>query len=541
MNTKQKPSVKQVIFDKFFPKEKQELQRKTYAKGYGDAGASWTKRALKGFTAQSSSPSEDIDFNNKTLRQRGRMLYMASPVASAGINTNRTKVVGSGLHMKCSVNRDILGLTEDAVNEWQAHTEAEWRMWAEQKMNCDALGMNNFYELQQLAIKSWLMSGDIFAVLKRTEKTLTNPYTLRIHLVEADRISTPSKYVSNGVFSQTEGTNTENGNKIYDGVEVNSDGKVVAYHICNVYPNQYLGKNPEWVRVEACGKLTGLPNILQVMEAERPDQYRGVTYLAPNIEMLLQLRRYTESELTAALVQSFLTAWITTSEDTTEFPFNEVGDGFEETENEGISASQNEYEMGPGTINHLAPGESVTLGNPNIPTAGFPEFVKTICKMVGASWETPYDVLMKEFNSSYSAAKGALEEAWETFKMRRSWFINDFCQPIYETWLAEAVATGRIKAPGFFDNPLIRAAWCGARWDGPAQTHLDPVKEATANEMLVSHGWKTNEQVTREYYGGDWKENAGIVRQEAEIFGEVTKPTKKDTSEKEETDDDETN
>ena len=32
------------------------------------------------------------------------------------------------------------------------------------------------------------------------------------------------------------------------------------------------------------------------MDSERPDQYRGVPYLAQVIEPLLQLRRYTESE-----------------------------------------------------------------------------------------------------------------------------------------------------------------------------------------------------------------------------------------------------
>lgn len=253
------------------------------------------------------------------------------------------------------------------------------------------------------------------------------------------------------------------------------------------------------------------------MSAERPEQYRGVTYLAPVIESLLQLRRYTESELVAALVQSYLTAWITTNTDTTDFPFNEVGTADEQQSN--ISTSENEYEMGPGTINHLAPGEAVTLGNPNVPTAGFDNFVKSICRMIGAATEIPYDILMKEFNSSYSAAKGALEEAWELIKMQRSWFVTDFCVPVYKVWLAEAVAIGRIKAPGFFDNPLIRHAWSASRWDGPAQTHLDPVKEANANMILVANGWKTNEQVTRESYGGDWMENAEVVMREKERFG----------------------
>lgn len=48
------------------------------------------------------------------------------------------------------------------------------------------------------------------------------------------------------------------------------------------------------------------------MDAERPEQYRGVPYLAQAIEPLLQMRRYTEAEITAAMVQSFFTAFITT-------------------------------------------------------------------------------------------------------------------------------------------------------------------------------------------------------------------------------------
>lgn len=57
------------------------------------------------------------------------------------------------------------------------------------------------------------------------------------------------------------------------------------------------------------------------MDSERPDQYRGVPYLAQVIEPLLQLRRYTESELMAALVQSFFTAWIETETDPSGTPF----------------------------------------------------------------------------------------------------------------------------------------------------------------------------------------------------------------------------
>ena len=337
---------------------------------------------------------------------------------------------------------------------------------------------------------------------------------------------------------------------IYDGVEVDADGRIVAYHIRNTYPYELTVDMTKWARVLTYGELTGLPNILHIMDSERPDQYRGVTYLAQVIEPLLQLRRYTESELMGALIQSFFTAWIKTETDTSGIPINETGGGDvvgglgEQPDN--VSDSDNEYEMGPGTVLHLKEGEEVTFGNPNMPTAGFDSFVKTICRLIGAGLEMPYDVLVKEYNKSYSAARAALMEAWEAFKMRRKWFVDDFCQPVYEVWLSEAVALGRIKAPGFFTNPRIRAAWCAARWIGPVQGQIDPLKEVKADILAVDHAFKTHGQVAREYGGGDWQsnveqlalENAQLINAGGSTAADLTKYEDTDPESKKEGDED---
>lgn len=487
--------------------------------GYSEAGASVTRRALKGFNAESKSPSMDINLNNKTMRQRGRMLYMSAPVATSAIHTNRTKVIGTGLTLKSAVDRELLGLSSEAAKAWQRKAEQEFHLWASKKDHCDATGVNNFEGIQQLAVMAWLMSGDVFALRKQYAPSPGNPYGLRLHLIEADRISTPSDYRLNTYRFVAEGENKSNGNKIHDGVEVDKSGRVVAYHVCNQYPDVYSTEKTEWTRVEAYGSKTGVPNILHIMSAERPDQYRGVTYLAQVIEPLLNLNRYTQSELMSALVQSFFSAWIVTKTDKTDIPFNEVGDGIEGSE--GISSSPNEYEMGPGIVNHLDEGEEVVFGNPNIPTTGFENFTKTISQMVGAALEIPHDVLMKEFNASYSASRAALMEAWEAFRMRRKWIVDDLCQPVYELWLAEAVARGRVKAPGFFVDPKIRAAWCGAHWIGPVQGHLDPVKEVRADTLAVQQGFKTREQVTREYGNGDWFENIEQIKRENEAMDDA--------------------
>lgn len=480
-------------------------------KGYSEAGASRTRRSLRSFTPSSGSPQEDIDYNNFTLRQRSRMLYMAAPVATSAINTTRTNVVGTGLLLQAAPDNSVLKLSPDALKAWTDKTEAEFAMWAESK-SCDALGLNSFYELQQLALKSWLLSGDVFVLIKRRPSP-TNPYAIRLHVIEADRVCTPDVYGGYGPYGTTTGW-TESGNYIYDGVEVDGSGQVLAYWVCNTYPLEVLPLRPkEWIRVEAIGPRTGLPNILHIMDSERPDSYRGVPYLAQIIEPLLQLRRYTEAELSAALVQSFHTAWITTETDPAAIPFNEA-EGFDDE----VPETEDEYEMGPGTVLHLKEGEKVEFGNPNIPTAGFEGFTKTLCKLMGGALEIPYELLLKEFGSNYSASRGALLEAWKSFNMRRKWFADDFCRPVYEIFLSDAIATGRISAPGFWDDPLVRRAWLGSQWIGPTQGTLDPTKEVQAAVLQVQNGYKTRAQVTRELNGGYFEENVEKLAQEEQLM-----------------------
>lgn len=479
-------------------------------KGYGDAGASWHKKATKGFRAMSGSPKEDIDANNYTLRQRARMLYMAAPIATSAIRTNRTNVVGIGLQLKSRIDREALGMTQEAADAWQAQAEREFALWSENKRACDATGVNNFAAMQQLALSSWLVSGDVFAVVKQYEPTPLTPYSLRLHLIEADRVATPT---TSGIITPMLLTTGKaaNGNTIYDGVEVNDDGQIEAYHIRSTYPFELGSTTTTWARVQAYGERTGLPNILHVMESERPDQYRGVSYLAQVIEPLLQLRRYTESELTAAVVESFFTAFIKTEAGAGDNPFNEVGSSLPE-----VSRDPNEYEMGPGQINIMEPGEDVTFADPKRPASGFNTFLRAICEQVGAALEIPADLLLKSFNSSYSASRAALMEAWKAFRMRRKWFVDDFCTPVYEIWLSEAVARGRISAPGFFADPAIRAAYLGAEWIGPSQGQLDPTKEITAEILAIGEGITTREQATIRLNGGQWDANVDQLTRENE-------------------------
>ena len=162
-------------------KQRNPTKRKIQNKGYSEAGASYVKKSMKAMIPNSGAPSEDIDNNNCTLRQRARMLYMGSAIAASAIKTNRTNVVGNGLKLKSTINRHILGLSQEEAEAWQKRTEAEFELWATNKRACDATGVNDFYGIQQLALISWLLSGDVFAVIKHYDATPLMPYSLRLH------------------------------------------------------------------------------------------------------------------------------------------------------------------------------------------------------------------------------------------------------------------------------------------------------------------------------------------------------------------------
>ena len=94
--------------------------------------------------------------------------------------------------------------------------------------------------------------------------------------------------------------------------------------------------------------------------------------------------------------------------------------------------------------------------------------------------------------------------------------------------IKEAVAKGRIKAPGFFTDPIIKDAYCSAEWTGPSAGQLDPTKEVEAAEKRVQGGYSTREREARELTGTDFYKNIKQRKREEELLKEVTGGAKTD-------------
>lgn len=482
--------------------------------GYGNYGANMSKKSMRGWTFYGGSAKEDIEDNIEVLRQRSRDAYMGVPVATGAIKTKRTNVIGSGLVPTPQPDAEFLHMTPEQTEELQAQILREFYLWADSPL-CDADRIDSFWKLQQLAYIGYLMNGDAVALLPMRHQD-PMPYDLRVRIIEADRLCSPGN-------ADVLAPATVDGHAvecIVQGVETDKDGMVLAYWICSEHPLSSLSGQtgtPEWQRVEAYGEKTGRRNVLHIMDRERAGQRRGVPMLAPVLETIKQLGRYTDAEIMAAVVSAMFTVFIQKEGASDERPIAESV-----PEEQQVDAyDENSLELGNGTIVDLNPGETANFASPPRPNANFDEFFNSIMKQIGAALEIPEEVLFKKFSTSYSAARGALNEFWRTCGMERDQFADGFCQPIYEEWFAEAVAKGRINAPGFFDDIAIRKAYTTCTWNGPARTNLNPVQEVTAAEKRVQNGFSTAEQETAQMTGGSYAVNMRQRRIEQKLKQEV--------------------
>jgi len=461
-------------------------------------GASRTRAGLRGWYPQARSAADDTLDDLPLLRARTRDLVRNAPLAGGAINTVVTQVVGTGLTKAPKVRREVLGWTEEQARAWQAKTCAEWELFSG-STRCDVTNHQNFYGLQSLALRSALESGDIVTVLAALQRPQW-PYRLALQLIEADLVSNPKLAPDRA--------------GLMGGIELSEAGEAIAAHIASAHPG-FATANTTWTRVPFYGGTTGRRNVIHFFERRRPTQVRGVPYLAAVIEPLMQLKRYSEAELQAAVVSGAFAVFVKMDPEAFERLFD---DKSKETLikdandwNGGVSGSLD----GPGNAINLLPGESIESATATRPNALFDPFVQAVLRQIGANLEVPFEVLIKHFSSSYSAARAALLDAWRFFRTRRDWMTTQFCQPVYETWLAEAVSLGRISAPGFFSDPLVRAAYCGGAWTGDGPGSIDPVKEVEAATRRVALGTSTREAESILHDGVSWEEkHAQLVIEE---------------------------
>ncbi len=463
---------------------KRMAQRSQLALSGGYSGARIDRAQLSRWLPTAGSANTDTIRDLPMLRARSRDQMRNAPIALGALNTTVSHVVGTGLTYTPAIDGDYLGLDEEQAEEWSADTQRRFNCWASSP-DCDLARQLDFYGIQELGFRSFLESGDAFVLTPRIARAGGLP-KLALQLIEADRVCNPQRSADTA--------------HLVDGIEINpATGEALAAQVARLHPGGLNTAGNVWDRVLVRGNSTGRRNLLHIFKPLRPGQVRGVPWVAPILEPLKQIGRWSDAELNAAVVSGLMATFIKMDPEAFDTLYDEDAQGAIIDQ-----ASKWSGEMESGKAVNLLPGESIESPTPGRPNPAFDPFWTAMVRQIGMALEMPFEVLVMHFQSSYSAARAALLMAYKAFRSKRDLLSKTLCQPVFELWLADEVAAGRINCPGFFADDVVRAAWCAAIWTGDGPGSIDPVKEVTAAKMRVDLGISTKQTESIAYDGVDW-------------------------------------
>lgn len=478
-------------------------QRARMAITGGYTGADRTRRANQLGRVRERDADTAIIPDLPTLREESQHLVRNNAIAGGAVRTNVSKVVGTGLKVKPQIDAAVLKLTPEQADAWQNQAVREFRLATETR-EIDAERMYPFSLLQGLYFLKVLEDGDVLVNMPRFQRP-GSPYTLKLQPIEAARLTNPKNQANTATLSA--------------GVEKDANGASVKFHVLKQHPGAAYRQQAtlEWMPIPAFNSA-GQPLCLHLFDKTRPGQTRGVPYLTPVVELIKQLGRYTDAEVMAAVVSGMLTVFVT----------NESGDPSDTLPTNPDTAQANPadtaIELGYGAVIGMGLEDKVETVNPGRPNPAFDPFMTSILRQIGMALELPFEVLIKHFTASYSASRAALMEAWDYFRRRRHWLVTMLCQPVYEAVITEAVIRGRLAAPGFLADPLIRKAWLGTIWTGDAPYHLDPLKEINAAKERMASLLTTHDEECAAMPQGsdDWLAKVPQFRKEKEIISALS-------------------
>jgi len=448
-------------------------------------GASTSEAFGRNWITFTGTADQQILSDLPTLRERSR--YLCNNDIAGGIIENIvTSVIGTGLKLDISLDHELLGISKAEALAWRRETMRRFQVWAG-STDPDLENKRSFYGIQRNAFRSMLVDGDAFALLTNLER-MGSISSLRINTLDPAKVK--SDFSNSGIVKDKNGM-----------------------------PVQIVVHGESGVRKLDIYHPLGLRNIVHSFVDKMVGQSRGLPFIQGIISRLRKLEKYSDAELGAAVITSMLVlAFKKAPKDGGDLP-----SGLADLFAGGTSKTDSvrDLKITEGTQIDLEHGEEIQDIKSDRPNSGYGAFVDALWREIAMALNIPYEVLVKAFGRSYSASRGAMHEAYKFYMSLREIFATEFVQPIYERWLFEEVAEGRIIARGYLHDPFLRRLWSSARWIGPPKGTLDENKEAQAAKTRIEAKISTREREIAQGDGGNIDDVHNQLMREKEMDKEL--------------------
>lgn len=391
-------------------------------------------------------------WDNRLIRNQTRFLYENDPITRTATEAFVANIVGKGIMpMVSSDDKMVKEVIETFFQFWLETAAPDWDQ------------THNLTGLFAAAVRAMFVDGD--ALLMR----VVRKRTLQIRLLEIDFLDI-----------NRNGINRENGNRILDGMEYHkSTQQLVAYWIYEQHPDgsagglNLTGSDP--IPGSVRGKMgmasfrVPASEICHLRKIERPGQQLGVSWLAPSLIKIWDLREYEESKLKQQKLQAGMAG--TLEDNIAQTDQSAIGGLIKaDFANKDIEVE----EIRPGHIVRLPPGKKLNFMNPS----GVPNeaFVERALRSVAGSLGMSYEIFNDYRGVTYSSGRMGFLAMDRYLKFVHKTILEPQMLNKIGAWVVEHLEINKLIPPEHFEK---------IHWTPPARDFIDPAAEGQALANLV--------------------------------------------------------
>src|SRR5690242_15905538 len=431
-------------------------------------------RLTQDWNASSGSADSEVWSSLTNLRNRSRQLIRDNSYAKRAKSLVVNNVIGSGIGMEPQV-LGVNGKLDSRIND---AIEREWDRWA-RAPSCHTGGVLDFAHFERQCFGQIFEAGEVLP-RKWLQRFGDSTIPFALELIEAERLA--DDLISPvGSPEQT---------RYYRmGVERDEFGRAVAYWLRKYHPGEFRYASA----ADDPNALMRVPadQLYHLYVCDRWPQTRGVPWLHAAMRRLNDMDGYAEAEIIRARAAACRMG-IIVSPDAEALP--------NEQQDENATP---EFDLAPGLVQRLNPGEQWVDSAPNAPNPNADPFIRLMLREVAAGIGASYASMSMDYSqSNYSSSRLALLDDRDLWRTLQSWFICSFREPLYREWLRQAVlarAIPEISVPDYAANPgkyeAIAFKPRGWNW-------IDPEKEVNAYVKARRAGFMSTGQIVALTGGG---------------------------------------
>ena len=428
--------------------------------------ASSEGRRLGAWDAPNLSPTGAATTELSKLRARSRASVRNNVWSSRALRVATSNEIGTGI-----VPRPQTGD--------EAFDKAILELFMDYAPLADAMGNLGIFGIQKQASRSRKEAGEVFIRIIRKRADRNMPVPLQFQLLEADFCPTHLNRM------------TTSGNRIISGVEVNSDGKPVAYWMYKNHPDEDITSLADMVRIKA-------EDIIHHFMPERPGQLRGVPAGTQSLVRGFVFDKYDDAELGRKESRAQFTGIIKRPD------YGQEDYKFDPISGEPISKDMSDLpmiDMETGTFPSLLPGEDITLFAGDDAGRGYKDFQHYQLLAISAGYDVPYQLLTGDYTGINDRVWRAIMSQYhrEVEQDHAVCIIPQLCRRMWIEFVDRAILSGAVAFPeGYADN---RLKYLRAQHRPQAWKHIHPVQDVQARKMEVEEGFTSRQKVVDETNG----------------------------------------